>query len=87
MTRETFSIEHKVSWLNSNNPVELYFDLNNISFSHLSCNISDAASKQRKYNSKEELLEARRQKSREWKLNHRVYDSNSRKERYKRCGT
>lgn len=38
MTRETFSIEHKVPWIDSDNPVELYFNLDNISFSHLSCN-------------------------------------------------
>ena len=42
MTRETFSIEHKIPWLDSENPVELYFNLENISFSHLSCNIADA---------------------------------------------
>ncbi len=42
MTRETFSIEHKIPWLDSENPIELFFDLDNISFSHLSCNISDA---------------------------------------------
>lgn len=42
MTRETFSIEHLVPWLDSNNPIELYFDLDNISFSHLSCNIKAA---------------------------------------------
>ena len=42
MTRETFSIEHLKPWLDSNDPVGLYFDLDNISFSHLSCNISDA---------------------------------------------
>lgn len=33
-----FSIEHRIAWLNSNNPKELFFDLNNISFSHLKCN-------------------------------------------------
>ena len=42
MTRETFSIEHVKPWLDSNDPVGLYFDLDNISFSHLSCNIADA---------------------------------------------
>ena len=39
MSRETFSIEHITPWLDSDNPIELYFDLNNISFSHLSCNV------------------------------------------------
>lgn len=32
------SIEHKIDWLNSEKPIELFFDLNNISFSHLKCN-------------------------------------------------
>ena len=33
------SIEHKVPWLDTEDPVGLFFDLNNIAFSHLSCNI------------------------------------------------
>jgi hypothetical protein len=32
------SIEHKIPWQYSENPKELFFDLNNIAFSHLSCN-------------------------------------------------
>ncbi len=39
MSRDTFSIEHKIPWLDSENPVELFFDLNNIAFSHRSCNV------------------------------------------------
>jgi hypothetical protein len=42
MTRETFSIEHLVPWLDSNNPTERFFDLENIAFSHKSCNYADA---------------------------------------------
>lgn len=42
MSRETFSIEHKVPWLDSENPRDLFFDLDNISFSHLSCNAAAA---------------------------------------------
>lgn len=42
MTREDFSIEHKTPWLDSENPKELYFDLDNISFSHLLCNTGAA---------------------------------------------
>lgn len=41
MSRETFSIEHKEAWLDSEDPVGLYFDLDNISFSHLRCNVGD----------------------------------------------
>ncbi len=36
---DEFSIEHKVPWLDSDNPIELFFDLDNISFSHFSCNV------------------------------------------------
>lgn len=42
MSRETFSIEHVKPWLDSDNPVGLFFDISNIAFSHLKCNISDA---------------------------------------------
>lgn len=38
-THKELSVEHKVAWLDSEDPVELYFDLENIAFSHLSCNI------------------------------------------------
>jgi len=32
------SVEHKIPWLDSDDPVRLYFDLDNITFSHLKCN-------------------------------------------------
>lgn len=35
---EEFSIEHKENWFNSDKPKELFFSLDNIAFSHLSCN-------------------------------------------------
>ena len=33
------SIEHKIPWLDSENPKELFFSLDNIAFSHLKCNV------------------------------------------------
>ena len=42
MSRDTFSIEHKENWLHSDNPLELYFSLDNISFSHKSCNYASS---------------------------------------------
>lgn len=33
------SIEHKVPYLDSKNPKELFFGLDNIAFSHLTCNV------------------------------------------------
>ena len=41
-TIEELSIEHKIPWLDSDNPKELFFDLENIAFSHLSCNCKAA---------------------------------------------
>lgn len=35
---DNFSIEHKVPYLDSEDPVKLFFDIDNIAFSHLSCN-------------------------------------------------
>lgn len=39
LTRDTFSIEHMKPWIDSENPVEMYFDLDNIAFSHYLCNV------------------------------------------------
>ena len=54
---DQFSIEHKIAWLNSDTPVELFFDLNNIAFSHLSCNIEAARLPSMYENEKEENKE------------------------------
>lgn len=43
LTVEELSMEHKVPWLNSDDPVGLFFDVDNISFSHLSCNARASA--------------------------------------------
>lgn len=37
-----FSIEHKKSWMYSDDPVKYFFDLENISFSHLKCNVGNS---------------------------------------------
>ena len=37
-TVEGLSIEHKTPWLDRENAKELFWDLDNIAFSHLSCN-------------------------------------------------
>jgi hypothetical protein len=39
---DEFSIEHMTPWLDSKDPKELYFDLSNIAFSHIKCNIAAA---------------------------------------------
>lgn len=42
MSEDNFSIDHKDPWLHSDNPIELFFNLNNITFSHSVCNSSAA---------------------------------------------
>jgi hypothetical protein len=42
MTFDTFSIEHKTAWLDSDDPVGNFFDLDNVGFSHLKCNVGRA---------------------------------------------
>lgn len=41
-TVKELSIEHKIPWLDSEDPKELFFNLENVAFSHLSCNCSAA---------------------------------------------
>ena len=38
LSADELTIEHKVGWLNSPHPIEYYFDLENIAFSHPICN-------------------------------------------------
>jgi hypothetical protein len=58
LSRDTFSIEHIKPWLDSENPVELFFDLENISFSHKSCNYSASRRPHKKYESAYEQKKA-----------------------------
>ena len=39
---EEFTIEHKVPWLDSDNPTKLFFSMDNIAFSHSYCNVGAA---------------------------------------------
>lgn len=41
-TPKDLSIEHKIPWLDSENPKDLFWDLNNLAFSHLTCNVRAA---------------------------------------------
>jgi hypothetical protein len=42
LTRETFSIDHIIPWLDAQDPVNMFFSLDNIAYSHLFCNTADA---------------------------------------------
>lgn len=58
---EELSIEHKIPWLDSSDPKALFFDLANIAFSHLVCNIGAGRRVNQKYFSAEDRVEATRQ--------------------------
>jgi len=81
---EDFSIEHIIPWLDSENPKELFFDLNNIAFSHLSCNSRACRKPHRKYFSPEERLEADRKLNREHAR--KAYTKEKRQLKYRTTG-
>lgn len=45
---DEFSIEHKKPWGTAKDPKEAFFDLDNVAFSHINCNVRDYANKRRK---------------------------------------
>jgi hypothetical protein len=53
IAREDFSIEHKTPWLDSDDPHGMFFDLENIAYSHYRCNVS-AARRSKKWATEEE---------------------------------
>jgi len=78
MTRETFSIEHKESWLDSDDPAGLYFDISNIAYSHISCN--SRASRRFTYATEDERKQA------VLESNRRSWTPEKRKEYYEQAG-
>src|SRR5579863_4171363 len=45
---DDFSVEHKEAWQQASDPEKMFFDLDNITFSHLGCNIRSASKPWRK---------------------------------------
>ena len=79
-TVEELSIEHKTPWLDSSNPINTFFDLNNIAFSHLRCNIADRRRPNKKYFTEDELKAANQSRWRDSKR--RNYSSEARRAKY-----
>ena len=52
LTRDTFSIEHIVPWLDSDDPLALFFNLDNVAYSHLSCNVGASRKSQAPHGSR-----------------------------------
>lgn len=77
MCRNTFSVEHKEAWLDSDDPVGLYFSVDNIAYSHLSCNVSTGR--------RNKVHDTKDGYKRAWDKK-RVYDPVKRAEQYRRTG-
>lgn len=77
---EQFSIEHKVAWMQTDDPKASFFDMNNIAFSHQPCN-SGAASRPTKLEP-DELIRRRRAGGRKYYKEHREERNAYRKEYY-----
>ena len=48
---DDFSIEHKKAWAQADDSIQAFYDLDNIAFSHLSCNVSTSLKSNKKYSS------------------------------------
>ena len=81
---EEFSIEHKMTWLDSSKPIHNFFDPNNIAFSHLKCNIADRRKPNKKYFTDDELKAANQSRRRNSKR--RNYSAETRRAKYLRTG-
>jgi hypothetical protein len=80
-TVEELSVEHKVSWIHAEDPVKLFFDLDNIAFSHLKCNMGAARKPNKKYFTEEEKLKAYKEYNQRPEVKERRRQS--KKEKYK----
>lgn len=77
---EELSIDHKEPWLDSDDPITKFFDLDNVAFSHSSCNSAAARPVNKKYNTVEQRAEAHRISARNSKR--RLYSAKRRRQMY-----
>lgn len=76
------SIEHKTPWQRAENPRESFFDLSNVAFSHLKCNV-----RIRTRMSPDEKRAADAESRRRWRLKYGPVIQVARREKYLRNGT
>ena len=84
LTRDDFSIEHKDPWLHSEDPLGLFFDIDNIAFSHKSCNYGAARKMNKIYATLKEREAAAFQ--RRYYKQSKEDRQRKRREKYKRTG-
>jgi len=87
LTSAELSLEHKKPWLRAENPVETFFDLDNVAFSHLSCNAGAAFSAKKRYYTEDEVREGYNRRSREYRARQpKEVKQKKRREKYLRLG-
>lgn len=84
MTREDFSIEHKEPWIDSADPVGMFFDLKNIAFSHKRCNFGASRRPGKRHFTEADKIAAHRARSR--RSNKKSYTPEKRRAQYLRTG-
>ena len=84
---DDLSIEHMEPWLRADDPVQCFFDLDNITFSHLSCNSATGDRPHKKYETsrKRRVAENVRRNER-WRNIPLAERQKRRRERYKKYG-
>lgn len=84
LTHADLSIEHKNPWMQAADPVESFFDLNNVAFSHLACNSAAASRPNKVYDSSSEQRKAKYR--RRWDRKTPEERKRDRRERYEKYG-
>lgn len=74
-----WTIDHVENWLDSDDPVALFFDVENVAYSHHACN-----SRHTRNYSGVEMTENERKRA--WEKENRVYDPEKRRNQYLRTG-
>lgn len=84
---DDLSIEHKEPWLRADDPVESFFDLDNIAFSHLSCNVAAASRPNKRYKtSRDRELAANVRRVERWRDRPITERQKQRREKYRQYG-
>jgi len=84
LSENDLSIEHKNPWLQADDPVKSFFDLGNIAFSHLNCNIAAGKRPHKRFTNEKERMKAKRKR---WRARRTPEElSQKRRDWYERYG-
>jgi hypothetical protein len=87
LVREDFSIDHKIPWLDSDDPAGMFFDIENIAYSHRTCNYGAARKGNKICSTKEDRLSRNAEIERQrWSLIPKYQQQAIRRDKYSRNG-